>query len=105
MRHSALSILAYTRLFFCFFFFFFNIKCAKLKTLFLQHGPVPAGERSLLSARQFLISHNVRMSPSSIQFQLQFRFFSFLFYLHLMSSSVDVVFFVFFLTLIIESEQ
>ena len=54
-----------------------------------------AGERSPLSARQFLISHNVRMSPSSIQFQLQFRFFSFLFYLHLMSSSVDVVFFVF----------
>lgn len=57
---------------------------------------MPAGERSLLSARQFLISHNVRMSPSSIQFQLQFRFFSFLFYLHLMSSSVDVVFLFFF---------
>ena len=96
--------------FFFFFFLLLNIKCAKLKTLFLQHSAVLAGERSLLSfpaARQFLISHNVRMSPSSIQFQLQFRFFFFFFfYLHLKSSSVDVVFFFFFfLTLIIESEQ
>ena len=97
--------------FFFLFFLLLNIKCAKLKTLFLQHSAVLAGERSLLSfpaARQFLISHNVRMSPSSIQFQLQFRlfFFSFLFAPNeFQCGCCFFFFFFFFFTLIIESEQ
>lgn len=59
------------------------------------------GEHSLLqAARHFLISHNVRMSPLSVQFSSNLDFFFF----HLMSSSLDDV--VFFLSsLIIESEE